>query len=111
MRVTSLSTGRSPGALATSLYSESGCTQCAAVKSRSRAIAVAVQAVPPEPKIITTDRPAPSAAGGAPPTMALLGVIASAAMRPKVQKRMGVIVTFILCRQRSQWKPFCRGGL
>ena len=98
MRAMSLSTGRSPGALAASLYSEPGCTQCAAVKSRSRAIAVAVHCVPPSPKIITTERPAPSAAGGAPPTMARVGVIASTAMRPKVQKRMGVIVTFILCR-------------
>src|SRR5215469_12615964 len=51
--------------------------QCPAVSRRSRVIAVAVQKVPYELKIVTTELPTPPLAGGAPPTIAVPGTAAA----------------------------------
>src|SRR4029453_13329895 len=62
------------------LYVAAGATQCAAVSRRSRVSAAPVQTlarapagVVAAPPIITSDRPMPSAAGVAPPTIARAG--------------------------------------
>src|SRR5205814_2529664 len=52
------------------IYCPPGCRQCAAVSTRSRAIAVPVQAAPRPPTTITTWRAIASAAGSVVPTIA-----------------------------------------